>query len=78
MAGAALAVTALFQLARRRIQRVVPGASTGAAVTPTRRPEHGMEVSDNCGEGEPITSTLTVGRDLGKGRFAQRFLVVPW
>jgi hypothetical protein len=27
---------------------------------------------------EPITLTLTVGRDLGERRFAQRFLVVPW
>jgi hypothetical protein len=27
---------------------------------------------------EPITSTLTVGRDLRKGLGAQRFLVVPW
>jgi len=32
----------------------------------------------NFAEREPITSTPTVGRDLGKGRFAQRFLVVPW
>jgi hypothetical protein len=32
----------------------------------------------NFTEGEPITSPLTVERDLGKGRFAQRFLVVPW
>jgi hypothetical protein len=27
---------------------------------------------------EPITSAPTVGRDLGKWRSAQRFLVVPW
>jgi hypothetical protein len=27
---------------------------------------------------EPITSALTVGRDLGERRSAQRFLVVPW
>jgi hypothetical protein len=45
VAGAALAVTALFQLARRRIQRVVARRFNRAAVTPTRRPAHGMEVS---------------------------------
>ena len=27
---------------------------------------------------EPITFALTVGRELGIWRFAQRFLVVPW
>jgi hypothetical protein len=32
----------------------------------------------NWAEREPITSASTVGRDLGKERFAQRFLVVPW
>jgi hypothetical protein len=32
----------------------------------------------NSVEREPITSAATVGRDLGKWRFAQRFLVVPW
>ena len=32
----------------------------------------------NSVEGEPITVTFTVGRDLGKRRCAQRFLVVPW
>ena len=32
----------------------------------------------NSVEGEPITSTPTVGRDLEERRFAQRFLVVPW
>jgi|SRR5215207_4748981 hypothetical protein len=32
----------------------------------------------NSVEGEPITSAPTVGRDLGKWRCAQRFLVVPW
>jgi hypothetical protein len=32
----------------------------------------------NFAEGEPITSAPTVGRDLGKRRSAQRFLVVPW
>jgi hypothetical protein len=30
----------------------------------------------NLSEGEPITSALTVGRDLGERRFAQRFPVV--
>jgi hypothetical protein len=29
-------------------------------------------------EREPITSAPTVGRELGKRRSAQRFLVVPW
>jgi hypothetical protein len=29
-------------------------------------------------EGEPITLGPTVGRDLEKREFAQRFLVVPW
>jgi hypothetical protein len=29
-------------------------------------------------EREPITSPSTVGRDLGKWRCAQRFLVVAW
>jgi hypothetical protein len=32
----------------------------------------------NFVEREPITSALTVGRELGKRRFAQRFPVVPW
>ena len=32
----------------------------------------------NLAEREPITLALTVGRELGKWRFAQRFLVVPW
>jgi hypothetical protein len=32
----------------------------------------------NFVEREPITLALTVGRELGKWRFAQRFLVVPW
>jgi hypothetical protein len=32
----------------------------------------------NFAEGEPITLVLTVDRDLGERRFAQRFLVVPW
>ena len=32
----------------------------------------------NLAEAEPITLARTVGRDLGKRRSAQRFLVVPW
>jgi hypothetical protein len=36
------------------------------------------ERAHNFAEREPITLTLTVTRDLGKRRFAQRFLVVPW
>jgi hypothetical protein len=32
----------------------------------------------NFAEREPITLALTVGRELGKRRFAQRFPVVPW
>jgi hypothetical protein len=34
--------------------------------------------TSNFAAREPITLVPTVGRDLGKWRFAQRFLVVPW
>jgi hypothetical protein len=46
----------------------------------TRAPlaEHGGKRTHNFAEREPITLVPTVGRDLGKRRFAQRFLVVPW
>jgi hypothetical protein len=37
-----------------------------------------LEVNAYLAKGEPITSTATAGRDLGKRRFAQRFPVVPW
>jgi hypothetical protein len=33
---------------------------------------------DNFAGREPMTLAPAVGRDLGKWRFAQRFLVVPW
>jgi len=43
-----------------------------------QRSAHGLKRAHNFVEGEPITSALTVRRDLGKRRCAQRFLVVPW
>jgi hypothetical protein len=38
----------------------------------------GLKRAHNFARREPITSALTVGRELGKRRCAQRFLVVPW
>jgi hypothetical protein len=43
-----------------------------------RRSAQGLKRAHNFAEGEPITLTPTVGRELGKRGFAQRFLVVPW
>jgi hypothetical protein len=37
-----------------------------------------IERTHNVAGREPITLTPTVGRELGKRRSAQRFLVVPW
>jgi len=37
-----------------------------------------LKRAHNVARREPITSALTVERDLGKRWSAQRFLVVPW
>jgi hypothetical protein len=63
MVGATLAVAAVFQLARRHIQRVVDRHfqrrlyAAGAT--------HGLKRAHNFARREPITLTLLVGRDLG-------------
>jgi hypothetical protein len=41
-------------------------------------PRMARKKTHNFAERERITLAPTVGSELGKRRFAQRFLVVPW
>jgi hypothetical protein len=56
-------------------QRLIPSADYGL---PHSHRRMAWRRAHNFAEREPITYASTVGRDLGKRRFAQRFPVVPW